>query len=916
MDHTPAPPASPRSALLPALAVFILSLLLTLAAWDYTRRTTAESTASRFETRIAQIHSTLTMRMLAYAQALKGAQVMIGQTRNPDREQWSRLYRTLRLADSYPGFVALVHIRAIPGTDLQAVLAEERKNEPDLKLYPPGERPFLAMVTAIEPRSPRNLLAIGSDSWANLSRRAAMIRARDTGESHISGKVQLVIDREDSIPAFLMYQAVYAGGVLPESETERELKLQGFVLAGFRLNALIEGTFPEGLNDVAMEVHDGEAGQDSLFYSSHPGESLQALSIRRSKPLQVGGRTWTIQYGAKDNFALAVEKDQPNRILIIGTLISILLLTLTWAILSARTRAIQIAEKMTRSLRESETKLRALFAQAPLGIFALDRRGTVIDCNARAAAFISDRKESPVGSNFLEKQRNTPLAAPIQSATEGQPVSTEICREQAQGKTLQYCQYHFQPVYIDGELNQVIGFCEDISARKEAESQLAFLAHHDPLTGLGNRTLLDEDLHAAIALAQAGSGLLCLIFLDLDHFKTVNDTLGHSVGDALLVQIAHRLQDGLRGQASLYRVGGDEFVIIHPHLTCREDSAPLLDRLHKLIKEPLEVRSHVLTTTASAGIACWPGDGLTPEQLNQSADTAMYFAKNAGRDHYRFFTPEMQTQVQADAKLDKELRRALEKGEFQLYYQEQNDGSNSQIIGAEALIRWFPPGQPMVPPDRFIPFAEERGHIIPIGEWVIQEACRQIRIWRDAGLVTVPVAINLSARQFRVSNLRAIVEQALSDFRLEPECLLLEITESAVMDDPECAAQILDELVSMGLRVEIDDFGTGYSSLASLKRFPIQRLKIDRSFVSNIPQDSNDVAIVDAILQVASSLGIHVIAEGVETAEQVDHLLEHGCHAMQGYYFGRPAPAADFAARLEAGGLVSRLTNPAKRTHN
>lgn len=882
-----------HSAWVIALAVCVLSLTLTWGIWLNTKNSISEVAGHRFDTRVAEIHGALEARLLAYAQALKGAQVYIGETGNTTRAGWGRLYRTLRLENSYPGFVALVYIRAVAGQDLASVLAEERRHEPDLTMYPPGERDFHAVVTAIEPRSPQNILAIGADSWASPPRQDAMIRARDSGDTHITPKVQLVIDRGVSIPSFLMYQSVYRHGALPGSQFERRQQLQGFVVAAVRLQTLIEGVFPAGLHDVAFQIYDnGDAtpSPDTLYYSSHPQEHQHNATFRVDKPLVFGGRTWRVTYASRDMFIPAMEREQPNRVLWVGGLISLLLMVMVWSLLSGKLRAIRLAQSMTRSLRENEGKLRALVAQAPLGIFSVDRDGTLIDCNDKAVELLGSDGQRIIGFNFFHDAIDQSLTAPIRRAIHGIPVTAEISYRSTLGGHLSHCQYHFQPVYLDGEFLQVLCFLEDISARKEAEGQLAYLAHHDALTGLGNRPLLHERLVQAIAAAEEAGQVVCLVFLDLDNFKTVNDTLGHTVGDALLVEVAQRLYRAAPEETSLCRIGGDEFVLVLPGLTAAEDAIPLLDKLLAEISHPLDVLGHTLSSTASMGVACWPRDGLNPEQLNLCADIAMYHAKNVGRATYRFYDPEMSEQVQADARLEKDLRRALEHNEFRMVYQPQLDARTGELIGAEALIRWQPPGQGMVPPDRFIPFAEERGLIVAIGDWVLRAVCRQLREWRDQGGPHIPVAINLSAKQFK-SGLPGQIAAVLAEFALEPSALVLEVTESTVMEDPASAAELMHALVSMGLHIEIDDFGTGYSSLSSLKHYPIHRLKIDRSFVSNVPQDVDDVAIVDAILQVAGSLEIAVIAEGVESAEQVEHLVAHGCHAMQGYYFARPLPA-------------------------
>jgi len=448
------------------------------------------------------------------------------------------------------------------------------------------------------------------------------------------------------------------------------------------------------------------------------------------------------------------------------------------------------------------------------------------------------------------------------------------------------------------QLSQTVAALElKIAEQQAAEARAERLALFDGLTGLPNRHLLADRASQAIDIARRGDEPLAVLFLDLDHFKNVNDTLGHRVGDSLLAQLAARLRGAVREQDTVARMGGDEFVLVLP-LTDIAGAAHLATKLMALASAPFQVDQQELTVTPSMGIAMFPTDGDDFDTLCKCADAAMYRAKKDGRNAYRFFTSEMQAQSARALQLENALRRALERHQLSLHYQPQlalDEDGEARIIGAEALLRWHHPELGWVSPAEFIPIAESSGLILPIGEWVLSEALSQLRRWDDAGLPELSMAVNLSAVQFRHANLPELVERVLSDLAMPAERLELELTESAAMDDPVVAIAVMNELHARGVRLSIDDFGTGYSSLSYLKKFRVGKLKIDQSFVRDLTDDAEDRAIVDAVIRMAGALGLETLAEGVETEGQLAFLRRQGCQAVQGYLFSRPLPAEAFA---------------------
>lgn len=449
----------------------------------------------------------------------------------------------------------------------------------------------------------------------------------------------------------------------------------------------------------------------------------------------------------------------------------------------------------------------------------------------------------------------------------------------------------------DGQTTHYIAIFTDTTQRKAQEAKIRNLAYYDSLTGLANRSLLKDRVQHDVSQAKRHQSKLSLLFIDLDHFKNINDSLGHQVGDGVLIEVAKRLQSLVREQDTIARLGGDEFVAVLPD-TDADGAAHMARKLLDLVARPYQVKQQELTVTPSIGISLFPDDGSDFETLYRCADTAMYRAKQEGRNGFSFFTHEMQAHSIRRLQLENALRRALERDQLTLHYQPQVSVQDGTFIGVEALLRWNHPEWGPVSPAEFIPVAESSGQILAIGEWVLRNAAIQVRRWMDEGLPPMILAVNLSAVQFRHPQLPELVVQIVKDTGLPAHCLELELTESAAMHDPERAIETMNALHGQGILMSVDDFGTGYSSLNYLKRFQVYKLKIDQSFVQDVTNDPEDASIVAAIVHMAHSLGLKVIAEGVETQDQLDFLRAQGCDEMQGYYLARPLPPNGLEAWL------------------
>ncbi|MDQ6989269.1 MAG: EAL domain-containing protein [Mariprofundaceae bacterium] len=450
-----------------------------------------------------------------------------------------------------------------------------------------------------------------------------------------------------------------------------------------------------------------------------------------------------------------------------------------------------------------------------------------------------------------------------------------------------------------GVVSHYIATYSDINAHANAKQKLYYLAHYDALTELPNRVLFQETLKHAAANVRRNGGRFALFFMDLDRFKVINDTLGHSAGDLLLQEVAGRLFGCIRESDMLSRQGGDEFTSLLLGLKKAEDAGVVAEKMIKALAEPVLIQGQELTVTTSVGISIFPDDTDDIETLLKYADTSMYHAKDQGRNRYAFYSQDVHATSSKRLNLESKLRKALENEEFELHYQPKYAVGSGVVTGMEALVRWNQPELGRVAPLDFIPLAEETGLIVPIGEWILDEACRQNKTWQEAGFPCMRMAVNLSSRQFKDGNMLKMVDKILHKHHLEPDFLELELTESMIMQDAESTIKILQALHGNGIQLAIDDFGTGYSSLSYLKRFPISKLKLDRSFIIGLPDDKDDSKIVTAMITLAHGLDMTVIAEGVETREQLAWLEDAGCDEIQGYFFNAPMSSQDFTVLLQ-----------------
>ena len=566
------------------------------------------------------------------------------------------------------------------------------------------------------------------------------------------------------------------------------------------------------------------------------------------------------------------------------------------------------------AMRESEERL-AKFMQASMEGIVFHVNGIVTDANPALCELVGYSLEELLGRHtldFVAPEHRDRVATIVAAAMEMTYESVVIHRD---GTRIPV--EFIGRVMVSNGVSMRMSVVRDIRDRHAAQARINYLAHHDALTGLPNRAAFMEHLNHLISSARTTRAELALLFIDLDHFKRVNDSLGHLVGDVLLQTVARRILECVRATDRVARFGGDEFMVLLPGVRDRADIEQVAQKLLAAIEVPFEAEGRPLSVTPSVGIAVFPHDGSSPDELIKHADTAMYVAKARGRANFQFFEAADAVSAYADLVLEGQLAHAIERDEFELVFQPQVRSTDGKLVCVEALIRWRHPERGLIGPDEFISLAEQRRLMLPIGQWVLREAARSVMSWRAAGLGDLPVAVNLSSMQFHAPDFVESIAQVLQEQGLPGNWLELELTERMLMDDVHAVRRTLVELKDMGIRLSVDDFGTGYSSLGHLKDLPIDKMKIDRSFVKDLPQARDSVAITGAIIQMARSLGLTVVAEGVETMAQYRFLADHGCHALQGAIISPPIPASQVQAwassrqalDLAAGQVVRAFTS-------
>ena len=917
----------PREEWAPRRRVVVVPLCFALAMVSVMIFQIGRWEAQRLENDFARNASELTDQVFARVknhldalQALERAITVMGR---PDGDAFRRF--TEPWFARYPGLRVMGWAPSVSEAERPAFERRMRQTlGPDFRIFErdadgralpvvPAER-YYPIIYA-EPAS-LNQAVIGLNPFGFGPSGAALRQAEATGMPVATPPIRLQQEPGDQ-RGVVIYQPVFD----PARSADLPVRL-GMAYVALRLGDTVEAAFLSDsapLLRVCLSDLDPQQGALRLYGPAGcENEPPQADALRHVDDFSFAGRTWHVRISALPGYATE-RRSWVAWITLVACLLAVGMLSAFLLLTSARTRRVEaLVDQRTeqlaatsRRLREQQVALARAQAIAQLGSWELDvtsgvlnasdelyrlfdiPAGTVIGMHSLLAGMIdADRPRLVEAVDRLSQ-------APGTAALDGRFVGPE--------GSIRIGLFQIESVLLPPGGLRLRGTLQDVTQARESEAHIQYLAHYDALTRLPNRSLWMRNTAQILSAAERHGDQLAVLFLDLDQFKTVNDSLGHPVGDRLLSAVSERLQACLRDEDLLARLGGDEFVVLVPRLDAPDDAAAVARKIIDALVAPFALDAHELVVSVSIGIALYPQDAQDVDSLLKQADLAMYGAKDAGRNTYRFFEDRMNAQAYQRLTLETALRRALERDELSLHYQPQMGVAEGRIVGCEALLRWTSRELGEVPPHRFIPVAETSGLILPIGDWVLREACRQQRQWAAEGRPEVRVAINISAIQFRHAGFEARLRDILDETGADPEFIALEITESALMQAGGDMVERLWGLRDMGLALALDDFGTGYSSLAYLKRFPIHRLKIDRSFVKDLPDDAEDRAIASATMSLARDLGMAVVAEGVETAAQRDFLIAGGCRLLQGYFYGKPVPADVFAATwLSADAEIAR----------
>ncbi|CAB3784840.1 bifunctional diguanylate cyclase/phosphodiesterase [Paraburkholderia caffeinilytica] len=897
-----------RSVLLPLL-VLSASLGVTWTVWDHERQATRKEFRTQFDYTMSDAVGRIEQRMATYELMLRGVQSMFAANGAIDRGKFRRYVSALNLDANFSGVHAVGVVEWVPAARKEAHIADMREGGvPGYTIRPDGLREHYAPIIQREPFVGLARSSPGFDAWDEPVRRAAMEKARDSGMAVLSGTVRLSVDIDaDPRPGFILYLPIYASGKAQDNLVQRRANIVGWVYTSFRMHDVMASLYGEQPPGISLSIYDGvKPSEAALLHRTPDGNNRHAPAlISADEYLVVDGHDWMLSMSASDEFRSRLGRNAEVLIAGTGTGLSLLLALLTWLMMTGRERAMRLASAMTRELRESEEKFRA-----------------IADCTVNLEIWwgpdgkprwINPSVEYYTGYTVAECMAMSDFALTLIHPEDLRRVAPEFKKglQGSRGDDLEFrcvrkdgsvLWLSVSWVPISNQRGDFIGFRtsgRDITERKKSEEKIRELAFYDTLTRLPNRALLLDRLRQSMVVSRQNKVCAALMFIDLDHFKTLNDTLGHDKGDLLLRQVAYRLSSSVNEGDTVARVGGDEFVVVLGNLSLDKAEATMEtvavgEKILAVLGCAYELNGVQFRSTASIGVTVFNGEQTSTDELFKQADLAMYKSKERGRNAMCFFDPTMQTAVLRRAELEVGLRSAIEENRFVLHYQAQVvDGDH--ITGAEALVRWAHPERGLIPPGEFIPLAEESGLILEMGRAVLVSACTQLALWAtQPPMAHLSIAVNVSARQFREPDFVDSVLAVINRTGARADRLKLELTESVLVENVQDIIEKMSALRARGVTFSLDDFGTGYSSLSYLKRLPLDQLKIDRSFVRDILVDSNDADIARTIVALARSFNLGVIAEGVETEAQRDFLAVAGCHAYQGFLFCKPLPIQGF----------------------
>jgi len=889
----------------------LIMFLLMICIFQFTQKLEENRVSSNFERQVNTFHSTLNNIIQNHVETVQVLKGFFDTSQFISAQEFHTF--TQPILNSHYDIQALEWISFVPSKQREQFEGSENGRliirEPDYenKMIPATKRSEYYPVTYVQPLE-QNGRALGFDVGTTPSALKALLKARDTGKTTITEPIQLVQDL-DKKTGFVLYSPVYQDNIQTNSIDDKKNVIRGFTAGVFRMEDKIKevfSVFPDA--QLFIKVED----QSNILYSNFPDMELariNLISLQKTIQVFVADRIWRITYQPSIDF-YNTQLSWSIWWLLLSGLVLTSISGIGLLMLSGRTlRTEELVRTRTQALAESEEQFRELVQAQSAIVWRADPE-------THQFTFVSDEAENILGYSIEDWLENNNFWiehmheddqkwVPEYCANEIRHQRGHIFEYRMWSKTddLIWLKDIVNVIIENGKIKELVGAMIDVTEQKISEQEIYDLAFYDPLTGLANRRLLLNQLETELSFAKRNAVFGAILFLDLDRFKILNDSLGHHIGDKLLIQMAKRLNNVLRKQDLAARLGGDEFVIM---IKAQDSSLELAtkntliiaEKIRHTLEQPYLIDDYEHHSSSSIGVTLFPEHDISAAKLLQQADKAMYRSKEQGRNTISFFHPSLQKTADDRHFLERELRLAIKNQDFTLYYQPQINQSGI-TTSSEALIRWQHPKHGLISPVDFIPTAEETGLIIPLGFWVLNQACKQMRTWLDEGLNLHHISVNVSSKQFRQADFVTKIEQIINNNKLHATHLFIELTEGVVIDNFQDTIEKMQALKKLGVKISLDDFGTGYSSLAYLKQLPIDQLKIDQSFVRDITTDANDAILVETIISMAHNLQFDVIAEGVDSQEQKEFLIAKGCSVFQGYYFSKPLPADEFKEFLK-----------------
>ena len=885
-----------------AMIVFCASMAVTYLLQNNAYSVAREIQSDWFARRAENVLERIKARMLTYEQVLRGLSSLYISSESVSRLAFRDYVSNIQIDKNYPGIQGLGFAVLIPASQISKyIAATQREGFPEFTLRPDGVRDTYTSITYIEPFSGKNLRAFGFDMYSESVRRAAMERARDQDQLSVSGRVRLMQEDGPIVQAgVLMYLPVYRYGLAHLTQSDRRANLMGWVYAPFRMNDLMDRILEGAKEEVDIEIFNDEpVSADNLLYDSDRINSSAVTDtalFHSAFKIEVADKFWHVRMRSLPKFEESIDTRKVEKIQYLGGTISLLLALLVGGLIFRRQRNIQ---------SEKDKSIAAIAFETQQGMFVTDEHTIILKVNTAFTHITGYTAEEAIGMTpkMLSSGRHEQnfYEALWKSINETGTWKGEIWNRRKCGEVYPELLTITAVRNKQHVVTNYVASFSDISEAKAAAEKVSQLAYYDQLTNLPNRLFLMDRLRAAMSASERSGNNCALLFVDIDHFKIINDELGHGYGDMLLHRVAQRLRSCVRENDTVSRLGGDEFVVMVEELSAdTHEAITQISLVGKKILdsfiEPHQLDAHKYYSSSSIGVTLFSGKQVPMEDLLKRADTAMYEAKRSGRNTIRFFDQKMQLRIDSLAVMERELQNALALKQFVLHYQIQVDTEN-RPTGVETLIRWIHPVRGMLLPEEFIPLTEKTGQIVSIGHWVLEMACAQIQSWSaDPRTCNLTVSVNVSAAQFHHADFMNSIQEAIRHYDVPPKRLKLELTESLMLDRVGEAVEIMNGLSRAGVLFSMDDFGTGYSSFQHLHQLPIDELKIDRFFVNNIHDSS---VIVRTIVTMASALEVELIAEGVETNLQYKTLVETGCTRFQGNLIGRPVPIEELEGSLD-----------------